>query len=422
MEQINKKRLARNFFSLSIVQGVNALLQLLIVPFVIAKIGVENFGIVAVAQVIMFSLATLAEYGYGQTGARKVSLNRNNTQALSAVFYNSIYTKLFLSAAGFLLLLLLSLVVPVIHSHLALYCLAFVFVPGQASLPSWFFQGMEKMHWSALTVLCSKIIFVILVFLLIRSPEDTPLFTFFLGLGNLAAGIAATVFVIRKYKLPVRRFSFPNIIAELKEGWPVTVTNLTMNFMQYGNLFILRLYTNDLVAGYFSVAERIYFAMKQVVTAFSQTIYPNVCQLAGQNGLALKKYFGKIFVPFFMLTVAATLAVMALAPFIIHFFVPDQGGDSVFILRMLCIALPVVCLNMPGSLSLLALDKTKAYFLVYFSGFVICLLSNFILVPSYQSPGTLAVIYITECFITAGVSVMLFKFFRQQNHAAQPRR
>ncbi|HNL59706.1 MAG TPA: oligosaccharide flippase family protein, partial [Chitinophagaceae bacterium] len=243
-ELVNNKLVFRNFFSLTLAQGINALLQLLVVPFVIIKIGIENFGLVAVAQVVMFLLSTLAEYGYGQTGSRSVAQNRTDTEKLSKLFYHSIYLRIILCSVGFFLLLLLSLIFSFIQQHFILYALAFVFVPGQALLPSWFFQGMEKLQWMAAALLLSKILFVLLVFLFISRPDHTSLFIFFLGLGNIITAIAASVFIVNRYHLKALGCSLKEIKRLLIEGAPVTAANLTMNLMQYGNLFILRLYSN----------------------------------------------------------------------------------------------------------------------------------------------------------------------------------
>jgi PST family polysaccharide transporter len=412
MEQVNKITIARNFFSLGLVQGINALLQLLVVPFVISKIGIENFGIVAVAQVIMFFGGTLAEYGFNQTGSREVSLNREDRNKLSALFFTSIYTKLVLSVAAYIILLFLSALFPFIRGHFMLYCMAFVFVPGQASLPSWFFQGMEKLHWSALSAFFSKAIFVVLVFLFIRQPGDAALFIFFLGVGNLVTGILASFFIVKKFGLHFTQPSLKSIFLALQDGWSITVTNLAMNFMQYGNLFILRLYTNDMAAGYFSVAERIYFAMKQALTAFGQTIYPNVCRLAGQGGGVLRQYFKKIFTPFFLFVVITSAVGIILAPAVIGFFIHQQHSVAILFLQLLCIAVPVVCLNIPGTLSLLALGKKKIYFRVYLSGLLLCIAGNLLLAPVYGARGTIASIYITELFITASALIVLIRILR----------
>lgn len=406
MERINKTKIIRNFFSLSLVQGITALLQLVVVPYVINKVGLANFGIIAVAQVVMHSLTTITECGYAQYGTKLVALNKNSKVQLSEVFFHSIYTRIILTLACFLLLLLLS-TIPFIQQSYFLYLWAFIFVPGQALLPFWFFQGMEKMHWITFFTLCSKIIFVVLVFLFIKNPNDAGLYIFFMGLGNILVALAASLFIIKKYKLSTKGFFFKKAKHIIVANKPLTASNLMMNLMQYGGLFILRLFTNDIVAGYFSVAERIYFAMKQIVAAFGQAIYPNICRFALQGNESLKKYLSKIFNPFWFLTVLASIIVFLLAPWIIQFFLTTHHSESVFILRMLCIALPIVCANIPGSLTMLAFNQTKKYFLVYLIGFMIFIISNLVLASLFQASGTIAAIYTTETFITVSFTLLL---------------
>ncbi len=407
---VNNKLIFRNFFSLTLVQGINALLQLLVVPFVILKIGIENFGLIAVTQVVLFFLSTIAEYGYGQTGSREVSQNRAQISTLSKLFFNSIYLRFILCIACFVLLCLLSLIFPFIHEQFLLYALAFVFVPGQALLPSLFFQGMEKLHWVAACLLSSKIIFVLLVFLFINTPAHTSLVLFFLGMGNLIIALLSSIFIVYKYKLKPHTFSISEMKTLLVFGAPVTAANLTMNLMQYGNLFFLRLFTNDIVAGYFSVAERIFFAIKQMVSSFAQSMYPELCLTAVAQ---FKEYFKKKFIPFFGFIVIFSLIVALLAPYIADFFVSGNNETTVFILRMLCIAVPVVCLNIPGTLTLLATNQRKKYFQIYATGLAVNLVANLLFTPLYFSSGTLAAVLITEIFITLWVSICLFKIFHQ---------
>ena len=61
------KLLTKNFLSLSFVQAINSMLQLLIIPFVIGILGAEGFGVIAVAQVLMFFLSTFTYKVYIKT-------------------------------------------------------------------------------------------------------------------------------------------------------------------------------------------------------------------------------------------------------------------------------------------------------------------------------------------------------------------
>jgi len=411
----SNRHLVKNFFSLGFVQVVNSLLQLLVIPYVIARIGVENFGVVAVAQVIMFYLATLVDYGFNQTGTRDVSVSRHDQNSLSVIYSRVFFSKVFLCCIAILLFLILVLIFPFIQQNFLLYCLAFVYVPGQVFLPGWFFQGLEKMQWLAGVTLLSRVVFVVLVFVFVNGPEDSSLYLFFLGTGGLLAGIISMIIISSVLKVKYIKVTFREVMVLLKDGWPFTATNLSMNIIQYGNIFILRLFTNDLVAGYYGVAERIFFTMKQGLTIFSQAVYPKACQLADKGTTELLLFFKRIFPPFFLAVMAGSIAVVITAPFIVDLFMNENNEEAVFVLRMLCIVLPVVSLNIPGTLSLLALDWKKTYFIVYTSAVLISVIANVILADLYQVRGTIGAILITELFITVGVSVSLHRHANSKN-------
>jgi PST family polysaccharide transporter len=420
MQPVQKKKILNNFFSLGIVQVINALLQLLVIPPVIARIGMENYGVVAVAQVLMFYMATFTDYGYNQTATREVSLNRNNPQVLSVLFSRVSFAKILLCITAFVVLIVLSLFFPIIQRHFSLYCLAFLFVPGYAAQPVWILQGLEKMQFLALGTLAARIIFVGLVFIFIKGPGDSGLFLFFYGAGNLAAGIASTLYIMRSQNIQLRFPGWKNISSDLKAGWTITLTSLSMNVTQYGNLFILRLFTNDLVAGYFGVAERIFFTMKQGLTVFSQSVYPEVCRLAEQSLSGLKIFFQKVFWPFFILVCTGSALIFLFAPWLILFFAKEPVPDAVQVLRVLSVIIPVISLNVLPTVSLLAFDRRKAYAGIYISAMAVNIGLNSLLARYWQAKGTLAAIFITELFVAAAVWLAASRALKNNTGMRQP--
>jgi PST family polysaccharide transporter len=396
-------RLIYNFFSLGFVQVINSSLQLLVIPYVILKIGAEGYGVIAIAQVVMFYLSTFADYGFNQTATRTISVNRDDGEKISKVFFRVLFTKMILCVIAFGLLMALLVTVPVFKSHFLLYMAAFVFVVGQALLMNWFFQGMEKMGFIVLTTLIGRILFVILVFLFIKHKEDDFLFLFFMGIGNILAGLSGMLIAFRLYRFKFKAPGRAEISEELKEGWHFTVTNLSMNTCQYANIFILRFFSNDLIVGYFSIAERIFFTVKQGLVIFSQAVYPRVCLLI-QNGKGrVIHFFKRVYIPFLFCVMAGAILLFGFAPQVLYFFSGKEAIHSVFILRMLCIVLVIVCLNIPSTLTLLAMNHKKAYFRIYTLGGILNILANIILAYYFQTNGTIIAIFITEIFITVGV-------------------
>jgi PST family polysaccharide transporter len=403
MQAEKNNKLVHNFFSLGFVQVINSSLQLLVIPYIIKTIGADGFGVVAVAQVVVFYLSTFTDYGFTQTATRSIAIYRDDPEKVSKTFFRVLVSKLILCAIAFILLLMLVFIIPVFKAHLLLYFMAFAYVIGQALLMNWFFQGMEKMWFIVLTTLIGRILFVALVFLFIKNKSDDFLFLFFMGIGNIVAGALSIIIACRFFKLTFIKPGRGAIVQELKEGWHFTVTNLSMNTCQYANIFILRFFTNDLIVGYFSIAERIFFTAKQVLAIFSQSVYPRICQLVLKGKNQLVSFLKQVYIPFLLCVTAGSILLILLSPQVLYFFSGKEAVHSVFILQMLSVVLVIVCLNIPSTLLLLAMNQKKSYFRTYTLGGVVNIVSNIILVYLFQTTGTIIAIFLTEIFITSGV-------------------
>jgi polysaccharide transporter, PST family len=406
-----KNKLTYNFFFLSIVQVINSLLQLLVIPYVIGIIGADGFGVVAVAQAVMFYLSAFTDYGFNQTATRDIAIYRTDSIKISQIFFRTLFSKLFLCLLAFVILLTLVLFVPFFRAHAFLYLMAFVFVIGQSSLVTWFFQGLEKMQFIAFATLTARLLFVFLVFFFIKCKNDGFLFLFFFGIGNLAAGAISFLAAWKMFKLQFIKPSWPDIRQDLKEGWHISVSNLSNYGSQYTNIFILRLFTNDLIVGYYSIAERIFFAMRQVLANFSQVIYPKVCRLIQSGRSHVILFFRQIYFPFLLCVMAGCALVFIFSNPILHYFSDYKNEEPVFLLRLMCVITVIVCINIPACLVLLAADKKKNYLRISAIGSLLNIMANIILVPFFTAKGTVLSIGITELFITAGFYWEIYRLF-----------
>lgn len=404
-----------NISWLGVTQVSNFLLSLIVVPYIIRIAGADGFGVIAVAQVLMFYLSVTTDYGFNRTAIRDVALYKDDRSRISRIFSTVLISKLFICLLAFVLLLILIVTVPLFKTHARLYLLAFSFVIGQAVLVNWFFQGLEKMKYMAITTLFARLIFVGMVFLFIKTKEDAPLYIFFMGLGNIIAGLVSMYAATRYYKLKFIKPSRDDLNHELKEGWSVTVSNLSMTTIQYIGIFILRIFTNDLVVGYYSIAEKIYFAMKLMLDVFSQAAYPRVCRLIQQGIGQVTVFFRQAYLPFLAMVTTGCAGLFIFSSQIVEFFVGDPHEYTALLLRMLCVATILVCLNIPACLILLAGDHKKNYLRIFTAGMVICIAANFVFAPAWDAKGTVYAVLLTEFFITAGLYWEVYRIYRAKN-------
>lgn len=379
------------------------MLPLLIMPYVIKKIEADGFGEVAIAQVVMLFFTAISDYGFNLTATRDVSLNRGNRFVISKIVFTVLISRILISLVLFLLLVLSILVIPYLRSHTALYLLAFASVIGQSLLMNWLFQGIEKMKFILYISLFARVVFVLLVICFIRVKSDNIYFIFFTGIGNILAGIISIAFAFKTLKLKIIIPSFSSILDELKNGWHIAISNLSVNIYMYVNVMVLRLFTTDAIVGYYSIAEKIILAARQVLGVYFLSIYPRVCQLTLTGKREVFLFFKKYYVPFLIVILGGCFVLFLFPQPIVSFFLTSHQDIPAHYLRILSFVPFIVCLNIPAYQVLLAHDEKKILFRVFISGTIINIVLNMFFVRTWGPVGTSYVVLITESLITIGL-------------------
>jgi polysaccharide transporter, PST family len=403
MEAHHSKRLVSNFLALSIIQGTNFVLPILVMPYVIGRIGADGFGVVSIAQVVMAFFTTISDYGFNLTATRDVSLNRTNTEKISSIVFSVLITRLLICCILFIFLLLFIFAVPGLAQYRVLYILSFTTVIGQSILMNWLFQGIEKMRYITYVSLLARLVFVLLVVLFIRQKQDYVYFIFFTGIGNLLAGLLSIVLAFRMLKLHLRLPSKTDIVAELRNGWHITISNLSVSTYMYVNVLLLRFFTNNTVVGYYSIAEKIISATRQLLSVYFQGIYPQVCQLASKGKESLDKFFRKFYLGFLGLVLLGCLILFAFSSQIASVFIEHNQELPARYLRILSFVPFIICLNIPAYQLLLAFNSKKSLLMVFITGTILNIALNLIIVRHWGAVGTSIVVLITEFFITSGL-------------------
>ena len=411
MSSHNKSNVLSNFAALSIVQGANFLIPILVIPYVITKVGADGFGEISVAQVIIMFFTTIADYGFNLTATRDVSINRNNPTKLSQVFFTVFLVRLVLCAGLFLAMLLGIFCLPFLRIHSSLYLLAFVSVLGQSILTTWLFQGIEKMNVIIYISLLARIIFVFCVLCFIKDKDDNIYFIFFSGIGNLFAGLISLLFAYRFLKLSLIIPSINEVKKELARGWHITISNLSVSIYMYINVLLLRLFTNSTIVGYYSIAEKIISIGRQVLSVYFQAIYPQVCQLAVTSKKELSLFFEKYYRPFLISIFAGCFVSFLFPEFFVQFFIKDPQALTSQYLQILSFVPFIVCLNIPAYQLLIVNNQKKTLVIIFTVGTFLNIVSSFILVPRMGAVATSYIVLFTELFITIA---LIFARYRKE--------
>ena len=87
-EQVtNNRSIIESFLSLSILNGLNLLLPLVTLPYLLRVIGPEKYGIYSFVYVIIQYLLLLSSYGFNFSATKQVSQYRDNINEVSRIYY-----------------------------------------------------------------------------------------------------------------------------------------------------------------------------------------------------------------------------------------------------------------------------------------------------------------------------------------------
>ncbi|WP_152412237.1 oligosaccharide flippase family protein, partial [Edwardsiella tarda] len=92
-----EKTLLKNIFSMFSIQGINYLIPLITVPYLVRVLGLDGFGKYSIILAVIQYLVILTDYGFSLSASRQISLNIGNKKVISQIFCAIICCKIVIS-------------------------------------------------------------------------------------------------------------------------------------------------------------------------------------------------------------------------------------------------------------------------------------------------------------------------------------
>lgn len=396
--QENKKRLIDNFLSLTVLQIFSYVIPLITLPYQVRVIGVSNYGLVAFAAAFVQYFWIIIDYGFGICSTKDIATNRHNINSVSHIFNSVIASKCVLAFLCFIIQIIAILLVPKIHHNWLLFALTFLNVGNFILFPAWFFVGMERTRYITVLNVLSRLIFLILLFIVVKKPEDYLLIPLLTSLGGLVSGIIGYYYAVKEFKLKIYIPSLATIVKQIKYSTPFFFSNLSLVAYTNTNTFILGLILSNTLVGYFAAAYNIYNAILGLRYPIAAALYPFMARYKDL------KFYIKALVVTGLITFASCLILFICSKLLISVFYGQAMLPAHIIFRILCVAIFVEMVSMFFDYSLLGVFghmKTVSYVticgaLFHISGLLVLYYTKFIS------------IYNVAALIVATTSLILF--------------
>jgi PST family polysaccharide transporter len=408
----DRKRLVENFFSLSSLQATNYLLPLITVPYLVRILGPEKFGLIAFAQAFVQYFVIFTDYGFNLSTTRKISIYREDKEKLSQIFSSVIFIKTSFMIISFLILIALVFTIPKFKLDWSIYLFAFGMVIGSTFFPIWFFQGIERMKYIAFLNILARSIFTVAIFVFVKQEGDYTYVPAINSSGSIIAGILSLWIVWRNFKVRLKLPSVDDIVEELKDGWHVFISTIAVNLYTISNTFLLGLFTNNTIVGYYSAAERIIRAIRGLLIPVSQTVYPYISKLVKESEERALNFIRKMVRLVGSGSFLFSLIIFIFAKPIVNIVLGPQYQESIIVLRILAFLPFIIGLsNIFGVQTMLTFNMKQVFSkILILAGFLNVTLA-IILAPIYKHIGISYAVLVTEIFVT----VSMFLYLQYKN-------
>jgi polysaccharide biosynthesis protein len=273
---INNKKIAENYFFMTLLLVLNSFFGLLIYPYLIRTLGAESYGIYIFASTIVNYFICFIGFGFDMYGVRLIAENPFSIKKKSNVLSIIFTTKLYLEIVSIILAILVSFVFPILRTYFWVYIVCFANTLLNIFFPTWYFQGVQKMRVVSYIQLIFKLLSLPFIFIFIKKPDDILLFAIIMTASSLLGALYAFIHLLVFERLKISLVPIKHTFVYIKESQYFFYTNfLNMMKIQTINLIIGTRYSMTDLALY-DLANRIVSIPLMLITNINSALFPKV--------------------------------------------------------------------------------------------------------------------------------------------------
>jgi PST family polysaccharide transporter len=403
----DNKILLSSFISLSALQGVNLILPLILLPYLVRTLGMELYGLIAFSTAFVFYFQVLTDYGFNLTATREIAIHRNNQPKIIEIYNSVMIIKSFLLIACFIIMTIIVFSFKILRDNYEIYYLTYGIVIGNVLLPTWLFQGMEKMEYMTILNFISKVSFTTLIFVFVTKKEDYLLVPIFTSAGYIISGLLSFSIIKKSFKIEFSKQSIKILKTYIKDGWYVFLSQLKITFFSSSNILILGIFTGNVEVGYFSSAEKIIRTLSAFHTPVVNAMFPYISKNIRITPVKIINHIYKV-AKLGAIAYIILLSILFIYSENIIFLMFDALLPPVVITLRIILIIPLCVFlnNLFGTQILLNIGKDKLFFRVLLFTALINMLLVFPLTYFYSYIGTSISMLFSEVFLL----IMMFYY------------
>lgn len=402
------KTVAANFGYLSLLQIAGYVFPLITMPYLARVIGVDGFGKIAFASVVVVWFQTIADWGFNLSATRDVAQNKNNKEKVSELFSNVLWARCLLTLLSGLLLAIIISIVPYLRENAAIIFVTFLLVPGHILFPDWFFQALEKMKYTTIFNLLIKLLFTVAVFIFIKDKDDYIIQPLLNTIGFLICGVGAMYIILKKWGYTIRKPRWKDIVKTIKDSTDVFLNNLMPNLYNSFSVMLLGFFGGSSANGIYDGGNKFPSILNQFLSILSRAFYPFLSRRSDKHSFYAKLNIG--------ISLIGAIFLIVISPWLIRFMLGEEFENSIVVMQIISISIFFTALcNTYGNNYLIIYHQEKPLRNLTLVSSVIGLTFSIPLVYYFSYIGAACTVLLCRALLGVGSYVLAKKHMKQIN-------
>ncbi len=414
LSRLLQRPLVANALSLYAVQGLNYLIPLIVLPYLLRTLGPHAYGSIVLAQSLIGYAAILTSFGFNFTASRDISVARRNPEDVAKIFWTTMAAKSLLLLSGLFGVAMIVLMTPTLRPDWRIYLACMPLVLGDVAFPQWYFQGLERLRDVAMIQAVSKFAIAGATFALVRSPRDVWLAAALSSAPQLC-GVAVAV-LLGKPVVPAAfyRPKLRDVRAALAQSWHVFASSVSTTLYLNTNAVVLGLMRGPTAVAEYGVANRLVVVLQGIATPITQAVFPRASLLFAErraDAWVLVTRVAKVILP---AVGFASLLLECFAPQIVSLLGGRVYADAATPIRIMALnPVLITAVGIPSQIVMVNTGLTKQMLKVYVSVGLVNLALLPVLVSMYGANGAAMSLTLSE---TLACSLMAWVVWRHRTN------
>ncbi len=391
---------------------------LITTPILSRSLGSEKLGVYSASLAFVNYFMLFAMLGIENYGNRSIAAVQGDKKLMQRLFWNVYAIQLIasvLSILGYGISLLL-----VDNERFLITLFQGLWLISNLINVNWFFFGTEQFRITVIRNTIIKILTVVLIVLLIKTPNDLYIYAIIMAGDAILSNLIMLPF-LRK-NLGFEKPSFPLMREHIKPIMILFIPILAMSIFHIMDKTMLDVLSTEQNSGFYYAADKLINIPMAAIAALGTVMLPRIANMMGnsKNKNNVSLVLGKSTELMIFLASAVGMGIAAIAKEFVPFFFGDGYEPCV---KLIYWFVPVLFVKAISELIrtqyLVPAHEDKKYTLAIISGAVVNLFANYFLIRAFGALGAVLGTLIAETVVSIAQIILTYREIKFLNFILQ---